>query len=219
MLVPAQVRSALDTHAVVDHPPLPGRRNHLPAGILVPLQWRTAGVDVVLTRRSPRLSRHAGEISFPGGRPDPEDGDLVATALREAEEELGIRDPEVLGTLCSMPVFTSDYRLHPTVARIDDTPLRPEPGEVAEVVRLDLESLLEPDALEGIPYVHNGQEGMSPLFHTSGGGLVFGATAHTLLELLQVLAPLATGGRLPPLRRSTLGWAEVSAWAESAASE
>ena len=117
-----------------------------------------------------------------------------------------------------MPVFTSDYRLHPTVARIDDTPLRPEPGEVAEVVRLDLEKLLEPGAVEGIPYVHDGREAMSPLFHTSGDGLVFGATAHTLLELLHVLAPPATGAALAPLRKSALGWAEVSAWAEAAAS-
>ncbi len=72
-----------------------------PAAVLLPLVERADGLQLLLTRRSPHLRHHAGQISFPGGRQDPDDRDLIHTALRETQEELGIvpAQIEVLGTL------------------------------------------------------------------------------------------------------------------------
>ena len=103
-------------------PPLPGRTNHRHAGILLPLRWQGDTIQLVATRRTSHLRDHAGEVVFPGGKPDPTDADLTATALREAHEELGIHRAQVLGSLSAIPLFTSDFRLFPTVARIDDAP-------------------------------------------------------------------------------------------------
>ncbi len=217
MLSADDVRDALQRHEVVEHPALPGRTNHLSAGVLVPLQWRDGGVDVLLTRRAATLSRHPGEVSFPGGRRDPGDTDLRHTALREAREELGITAPRVLGPLCSMPVFTSDYRLHPWVAEVRDAELVPQPGEVAEVIRFDLLALCEPGRVEGIRWSFDGQEGISPIFPGPSDTLVFGATAHSLHELLAVVAPIVTGAPLGPLRAGPLSWDDVTAWAARAA--
>jgi len=75
---------------------------------------------VVLTRRRADLRRHAGEISFPGGRQDPEDANLMDTALREAEEEIGLprADVNVLGELPSTSTFATNYLIHPFVGSI-----------------------------------------------------------------------------------------------------
>ena len=139
--------------------------------------------------------------------------EIAAVLQRAVSDFHGIERAEVLGLLGSMPVYTSDYRLFPYVAAVHDERLRPEPAEVAEVLRLDLAGLIEPGAIEGIPYRFEGVDGMSPLFHVGANNLVFGATAHTLLELLTLLAPLATGDPLPTPRRSAMGWQDVFDWA------
>ncbi|HUB35913.1 MAG TPA: CoA pyrophosphatase, partial [Solirubrobacteraceae bacterium] len=77
-------------------------------------------LHAVFTRRRSDLRRHAGEISFPGGRRDPEDADLLHTALREAHEEIGLR-PEsvrVLGPLPAVSTFVTGYEIHPYVALV-----------------------------------------------------------------------------------------------------
>jgi len=216
MLSIDEVRSALDRHVVVDHPALPGRTNHLSAGVLLPLQWTSEGVEILLTRRPATMKQHPGEVSFPGGKPEPTDLDLEATALRETREELGVERLSVLGSLCSMPVFTSDFRLHPYVGVVHDTELRPEPAEVAEVVRFDVLEWVQPGRIEGIPYAFKEASGVSPVFRF-GSAMVFGATAHSLVEFLEIVAPLLTGAPLPPPRVGGIDWADVTAWAEKSA--
>jgi 8-oxo-dGTP pyrophosphatase MutT (NUDIX family) len=206
---PQQVRTALARHPTIDFPALPGRRNDQRAGVLVPLSWQPDPV-VLLTLRGAHLRRHAGEVSFPGGRRDPQDPSLEATALREAREELGIRTADVLGRLSSMPLYTSEFRLVPFVADVSGAQLRPDPAEVAAVLSLDVRDVLERPHWDGIPYTIGDEELLSPLF-TIDGRHVYGGTAHTLYELLQVLAPLF-GREVPPVVESTLGWQDVMVW-------
>jgi 8-oxo-dGTP pyrophosphatase MutT (NUDIX family) len=103
----------------------------------------------VLTRRRADLRRHAGEISFPGGRRDPEDHDLRETALREAEEEIGLARTEVsvLGELSPISTFVTGYLIHPFVGLIPagrssiGQSWRPSPREVDAVLELPLRAL------------------------------------------------------------------------------
>lgn len=116
------------------------------ASVLVPLVLRDGGVSVLLTLRSDHLKDHAGQISFPGGRAEPEDIDVVATALREFEEEVGVdrRHIEVIGML---PVYSTvtNFMVTPVVALVEpDFELRPDPSEVAEVFEVPLAFLMTP---------------------------------------------------------------------------
>jgi len=116
------------------------------ASVLVPLVMRPQGLQVLLTRRTDHLRDHAGQISFPGGRAEPEDADAVATALRETAEEVGIhaRHVEVIGHLPHYRTVTS-YVVTPVVALLD-------PGyeaaldsfEVAEAFEVPLPFLMTP---------------------------------------------------------------------------
>ncbi len=92
--------------------------------MLVPIHEADGRPPLVLTKRRADLRRHAGEISFPGGRRDPEDDDLCITALREAEEEIGLPRAQVslLGELPATSTFATNYVIHPFVATI---PARP----------------------------------------------------------------------------------------------
>jgi 8-oxo-dGTP pyrophosphatase MutT (NUDIX family) len=201
------LRRALARHRLVEVPALPGRRNHIRTGVLVPLVFEPSPVAVV-TQRSTALAEHAGEICFPGGRPEPGDRDLQHTALREAHEELGITGAEVLGRLSAIPLYTTDYRLVPFVAAIPTQPLVPAAGEVAAVLRLELAEVLSRPAIEGIPYELYGHRGLSPVFEVEGRRM-YGATAHSFLELLQVVAPLFGREGPPPLRETGLTWADL----------
>jgi 8-oxo-dGTP pyrophosphatase MutT (NUDIX family) len=210
---PEALRAALAAHRVVDHPALPGRTNHLRAGVLVPLVWRAGGPVALLQLRPATMRRHAGEISFPGGKPEAQDLELVDTALREAREELGIAGAQVLGRLSSIPLFTSDYRLEPFVAAVPDAPLVPQPGEVERVLEVSLRDALAAPEIPAVPYVLDGEDELSPLFFPDGRTL-YGATAHALLELLQVVAPLF-GVAVPPLVPSrAFDWPDLLRGAE-----
>lgn len=116
------------------------------AAVLVPLFLPSASAppSVVLTRRRADLRRHAGEISFPGGRRDAEDGDLRETALREAEEEIGLSRELVspLGELPAISTFATNYLIHPFVGLIPPgQDWRASPREVDAVIELPLQEI------------------------------------------------------------------------------
>jgi 8-oxo-dGTP pyrophosphatase MutT (NUDIX family) len=116
------------------------------AAVLVPLVRRPDGLTVLLTKRTDHLNDHAGQVSFPGGRTDPEDADAIATALREAHEEVGLEadEIEVIGVL---PIYTTvtAYEVTPVVALIDPPrALVLDPFEVAEVFEVPLAFLMDP---------------------------------------------------------------------------
>jgi 8-oxo-dGTP pyrophosphatase MutT (NUDIX family) len=125
---------------------LPGREGMaVPAAVLVPLVNRPEGLQVLLTERAANLPDHPGQISFPGGRVEPEDADDAAAALRETHEEIGLA-PErvhVLGRLATYDTV-SGFRVAPVVGWVD-TPfaLAPDPVEVAAVFEVPLAFLLD----------------------------------------------------------------------------
>jgi len=115
------------------------------ASVLVPIVLRDQPM-VLLTERTAHLSTHSGQVAFPGGRADPDDSSPAATALREAEEEVGLesRYVEVLGAL---PIYMtgSAFIITPVVALVQpDCVLRPNPYEVAEIFEVPLSFLLDP---------------------------------------------------------------------------
>lgn len=121
-------------------------RARTPASVLVPLVERAGSLHVLLTRRTDHLHDHAGQVSFPGGRADPEDADAVATALREAHEEVGLPNAaiEVLGCL---PIYTTvtAYEVTPVVGFIDPlASLTIDPFEVDEAFEVPLSFLMTP---------------------------------------------------------------------------
>lgn len=124
------LRGALSPVASTEPPP-PGLRS---AGVLVPLRDTDGGITVTLARRTESVPHHKGQICFPGGSRDPGDRDLLGTALREAEEELGIRgvDVELLGAMERVPTVTG-FCIQPFVARIpQDARFHLDGFEVAE---------------------------------------------------------------------------------------
>ena len=201
---PELLSAALRGRALHEIPALPGRTNHLRAGVLVPLRWEAERLVCILTQRTAHLREHAGEVVFPGGKPEPSDRDLVHTALREAQEELGICDARPLGPLSAMPLFTSDYRLVPTVAQLGPEPLQAEAGEVARIFELDVTALLQAPSLSGIPWPQFVGHPPSPIFELPGA-VMYGATAHTFYELLQVIAEVM-GTPMPPWELETWRW-------------
>jgi 8-oxo-dGTP pyrophosphatase MutT (NUDIX family) len=166
---------------------LAGVADQIPAAVLVPLFLPADGADphVVLTRRRADLRRHAGEISFPGGRRDAEDADLSETALREAEEEIGLarREVRLLGELPPTSTFATNYVIHPFVGLIPEgLTWQPSAREVDAVLELSLPALRT-----GRTRTRLERRGIS--FETDAyvvdEHLIWGATARILEHLLE----------------------------------
>ncbi|WP_372603829.1 CoA pyrophosphatase [Actibacterium sp.] len=118
-----------------------------PAAVLVGISLYHDTPRVLLTKRSSRLKHHPGQIAFPGGKKDDSDRDLVETALREAEEEVGLPADrvEIIGSLPTHETVTG-FTVTPVFGLISDAfPLRPERGEVDEVFTVPLSHVLNPD--------------------------------------------------------------------------
>ncbi len=168
----------LDVHGRID------------AAVLVPLYLEAGEIKAVFTERRQDLRRHAGEVSFPGGRQDEGEPSLQATALREAEEEIGLPPDavDIVGALTPTPTIVTGYAIYPYVGVI-------EPGmtwilsarEVARVLELPLRDLREGYRRRrlirrGIPILTDS--------YTVGENLIWGATARILSDLLDRIAPL-----------------------------
>ncbi len=164
---------------IPDEPPAEGAPR---AAVLVPLfDDPTGQMRVVLTKRPETMPTHAGHIAFPGGRPDPGDRGPVETALREAEEEVGISADrvQVLGFL--PPIHTVEYSLYvvPVVGRLTAVPdLRPSPREVAAVFTPRAVELADPSR-----WRHERWRGRRVWFYDLDGEVLWGATAAMVRRL------------------------------------
>lgn len=123
----------------------PGNRELRPAAVLMAVQQGREGPEVILTKRSSRLQHHPGQIAMPGGKPDPQDDGPESTALREAQEEIGLQgaNVEVLGRL-SVHETVTGFRVVPVLGHVR-APFEPvaEAGEVAEVFTVPLTHLCD----------------------------------------------------------------------------
>jgi 8-oxo-dGTP pyrophosphatase MutT (NUDIX family) len=144
------------------------------------------GPDVLLTERASTLRSHAGQVSFPGGRCDPTDVDVVATALREAEEETGLEPPGVvpLALLPELFIPPSGYLVTPVLAHwADPTAVHPvDPGETAAVVRVPLSALADPACRVQVRH----PSGFTGPAFLVAGLLVWGFTAGLLSAVLRL---------------------------------
>ncbi|MDQ6670434.1 MAG: CoA pyrophosphatase [Chloroflexota bacterium] len=120
------------------------------SAVLAPLYRDARGrLGLIFIRRSP-FGRHAGQIAFPGGRREPEDPDLVTTALREAEEEIGLQRQfvDILATLPVVDTVATGFRVAPFLGRLNGPPpvWRRQETEIDEILEVPLEDLSHPDA-------------------------------------------------------------------------
>lgn len=158
------------------------------AAVLLPLYGWPEEPGLIFTERRADLRRHAGEISFPGGRRDEGDVDLAATALREAEEEIGL-DPaavELGDALPAVSTFVTGYRIHPFVGLIPhpaDLSLKPNPAEVETVLTFSLEVLRQSYEMRRL--IRRGVPIHTPTYEIEGH-LIWGATARILGDLLDL---------------------------------
>jgi 8-oxo-dGTP pyrophosphatase MutT (NUDIX family) len=158
------------------------------AGVLVLLYPWKGCLHLVLTRRTARMAFHQAQISFAGGRQE-EGESFEQAALREAEEELRI-PPEsirILGGLTPLYIPPSNYCIYPAVAVAQERPeFRPSKHEVAEVIEVPLDHLLEPKNILREVWTIQGVEVEVP-FYFFDGHKIWGATAMVLAELTEIL--------------------------------
>lgn len=158
------------------------------AAVLIPLFLKDGEYHILFTQRTEEVEHHKGQISFPGGRCDPGDHGLLETALREAQEEMGIlrEDVRILGELDDTCTF-SDFCVSPFVGLIPyPYPFRVNPREIAEVIEVPLAGLLD----ERIFREENRERKGMPFpvyFYEYGPYTIWGATARILKQLLDLL--------------------------------
>lgn len=173
------------TRALADRPPVP-------AAVLVPLVDRPDGLTVLLTQRTDHLHHHPGQISFPGGRVEEDDGDAVACALRETTEEIGLTAAAVavLGRLDEYVTGTG-FVITPIVGLIRPPfALAADPFEVADVFEVPLGFLLD-RANHQLHRRHLGGRARPFWQMVWDERVIWGATAGILVNLAEVLAPCA----------------------------
>jgi 8-oxo-dGTP pyrophosphatase MutT (NUDIX family) len=177
-----------------DRTGLPPRGRPLtPAAVLVGLVGRESGPSILLTQRTPHLTAHAGQISLPGGRAEPGDADPVATALRAAEEEIGL-DPGRVEILAPLPPYetVTGFRIEPVVGWIEPpVSFAVDPFEVAELFEVPLSFVLDAANHRRDSYVRDGR---SRHFYVLpyDDRYIWGATAGILVSFARLLAG---GGR------------------------
>lgn len=161
-------------------------RQQLPeAGVLVALTDDTCNPEIILTRRGSLLSSHAGEVAFPGGKRDPEDDSIMATALRESHEEIDLHPEkvDVIGPLNEV-ISKHGYRVRPFLGIIPtDVRLSPNPDELESLFRVPLHFLLDHGQMQQERLVYKKGTIHMPRYDYQGY-VIWGLTAYVLVEML-----------------------------------
>lgn len=159
------------------------------AAVLVPILMEPDGARLVYTVRRGHLNDHAGQISFPGGSVEPNDGSPLETALREAEEEIDLRPGlvEVVGALEDMYIPPSNFLVSPYVGLLPpEAEMVLAPDEVEEIFSVSLQHLMSPGALRRVIWRREGRDYEVPVFAADGPPEreIWGATAAMTAALL-----------------------------------
>jgi 8-oxo-dGTP pyrophosphatase MutT (NUDIX family) len=156
------------------------------AAVLMPILLAPEGARVVYTLRTGELRDHAGQVSFPGGSPEPQDRSLMATALREAEEEVDLEPNlvEVIGEFEDMYIPPSKFLVRPFVGLLrEEAELVLAPEEVEAIFTVSLEELMSPETFKKVVWKREGRPHEVPIFAV-GGHEIWGATAAMTAGLL-----------------------------------
>ena len=164
---------------------------YVPAAVLLPLFQKCGEYYLVFTKRTETVNYHKGQISFPGGRPHPDDRSLRDTALRETWEEIGLptKDAEVLGELDDIPTYTTGFVISPFVAAIP-YPHRftANPAEVAQIIEVPLPVLRDKKNLAEEWLDVGGKQTLQYFYHYRDH-VIYGATARIVKHFLEVVDP------------------------------
>jgi len=182
-----QMRNTLSSRKrrVIEHPPF----SH--AAVLVPLFKKGGNCHLLFTKRSDQVKHHKGEISFPGGVVDEEDLELERTALREAFEEIGLRekDVQIIGVLDDI-VTTTQFIVTPIVGFfLYPYPFKISEGEISELIEVPLTSLLDEEFFGEREIFRGGQREVIYAFQYERH-VIWGATARILKQFLDLIHPL-----------------------------
>jgi 8-oxo-dGTP pyrophosphatase MutT (NUDIX family) len=165
----------------------PGSR---PASVLIPMFIRDGAWHLLFTQRTETVQSHRGQISFPGGSRDPEDATALDTALRETEEEIGLKrqDVSVLGQLDERLTVVTGYRIWPFVGTFPyPYQFVPSPFEIAQILELPLMAFLEPANVETrIFTLPDGRSGPVYYYHI-GEHTVWGATGRIMTDFVEIV--------------------------------
>lgn len=159
------------------------------AGVMLLLYPVSGELTTVFMKRTEYPGVHSGQISFPGGRFEPEDSNLATTALRETEEEFGIAASKinVLGKLTPLLIPVSRMEVHPFVGHLAERPMfLPNPREVERLIEIKIADLLRASIIKTKPQNYKDYQGFVPYFEVHETH-VWGATAMILSEFLEVI--------------------------------
>ena len=167
---------------VIEHPPF----SH--AAVLVPLFQKEGDCHLLFTKRSEQVKYHKGEISFPGGVVDEEDRELIHTALREADEEIGLKenDVQIIGVLDDILTIT-EFIVTPIIGLFPyPYPFKVSEVEIAELIEVPLASLLKKDCFSEREIFRGGQREIV-FAYQYGEHVIWGATARILKQFLDLI--------------------------------
>ena len=187
---PAELAEAVRAVLAKRQPAAEASDGATPAGVLVPLQYHDGRWHVILNVRSDTVGEHRGEISFPGGRLEAIDADMVACALRETREEMGVRpeDVDVLGPL-DATLTRTNYLVWPTVGIVPHPyPFKLNAREVAAIIEVPVSDLLDPANTRHEARLQPDGSVSKRVSFVAGEHMIFGVTAWILAQLLDVLA-------------------------------
>lgn len=162
---------------------------YVPAAVLLPIYEKGHDFHVVFIKRTETVNYHKGQISFPGGRRQLEDGSMLDTALRESWEEIGLdpKDAKILGELDDFATYTTNFVISPYVAAIPyPYEFRPNPEEVEQIIEVPLSVLLN-SANHTEEEVCLGGRRIAQHFYRYGDRIIYGATARILKQFLEIV--------------------------------
>jgi 8-oxo-dGTP pyrophosphatase MutT (NUDIX family) len=180
-----EIKKILEKHQPT-HVPSSSR---VPASVLIPYYPHPEGLSLIFMKRPDYPGVHGDQISFPGGRKDRTDRDDLETALRETEEEIGVKQDhiEVWGSLSTQHTLASRYFITPFIGRIPyPYKFTPDPREVERLIIIPFARLLEPATYSHGIYNWKGMEFESDLYQ-HGNDIIWGLTARILNNLISLL--------------------------------